>query len=510
MPDRDAEAPQHTRLLTVLIWAGVGLAPIAALVALLGGSDSSIRFAVLLVAVCVVLIGAALLVRNDPVLLRMDAEDQAAILRDELREEIAAGVRASGRRVQALQDEMTRMRAAGSPALGLAPAGARAAGVARPGATGPGVAGPGSGGPGVGDPGFAGPGAGGPGFAGPGAGGPGFAGPGAGGPGFAGPGGPAFAGSGARGPGFAGPGGPGVGGPGAGGPAVPGPGGGPGVAGPGAGGPIAAGRPVVATASVAPAGGHPSVARAAVASASVGSASVGSASVAAAAVPAGVAPRQRGSASVPPAGGRAYQDVHDDSPSHSYGPGPSGSAWAERGSAAEDDAGGYAAEAPAEARPSRRHAAPDTGTDLARYGLGDPATGPDPYGTVLNTGALGSAEEEQGYDAAGYDPGAAAWTAPGNYDYPDPGTRERPDPGGFGAVSSPFFAQDASGGFLLDNEYPQPDAEGYDQPSEDDSPPATTYGRPAGAHGRADQYGPDPLAADHGWAPRSHEQRGRW
>src|SRR3954449_10237175 len=104
MPDREPEAHQHARLLTVLIWAGVGLAPVAALVVLLGGSESAVRFAVLLIAVCVVLIGAALLIRNDPVLLGMDVEARVEALREELRQEITASAHATGHRVTALQD----------------------------------------------------------------------------------------------------------------------------------------------------------------------------------------------------------------------------------------------------------------------------------------------------------------------------------------------------------------------------------------------------------------------
>lgn len=93
MSDRDAEDGQNTRLLRALLWAGVGLAPIAALLVLLG-SGAPTRFGVLLVAVSVVLLGAALLIRNDPVLLRMDVEervaDEVSALRSELRGEIAA------------------------------------------------------------------------------------------------------------------------------------------------------------------------------------------------------------------------------------------------------------------------------------------------------------------------------------------------------------------------------------------------------------------------------------
>jgi hypothetical protein len=92
MSDRDAENGHSARLLRTLIWAGVGLAPVAALVVLLGGSDGSVRLAVLLIAACVVLIGASMLIRSDPVLLRMDVEDRVAAeldaLRDEMRDEL--------------------------------------------------------------------------------------------------------------------------------------------------------------------------------------------------------------------------------------------------------------------------------------------------------------------------------------------------------------------------------------------------------------------------------------
>src|SRR5215212_1135206 len=91
---RVAENGQNARLLRALVWAGVGLAPIAALVVLLGDSVGPVRLGVLLIAVCVVLVGASLLVRNDPVLLRMHVEDRVAdevsALRDELRSEFAA------------------------------------------------------------------------------------------------------------------------------------------------------------------------------------------------------------------------------------------------------------------------------------------------------------------------------------------------------------------------------------------------------------------------------------
>ena len=137
--------------------------------------------------------------------------------------------------------------------------------------------------------------------------------------------------------------------------------------------------------------------------------------------------------------------------------------------------------------------------------------------------------DQTGYDQTGYDQAdsdeaadATPWTAAGDYDFAAP--EGQPRSRGYGAGNSAFFAQDASGGFVLDNEYPQPDDPAEDDPAQaaaysDDNDEsdqtagpaqAKTYGRPAGVYGRADQYGPDPLSAQHGWAPRSHEQPGNW
>lgn len=126
MSERHPDEQHSARLLRALIWGGVGLAPVAAISVLVGDGTGSIRFAVLLIAVCVVLLGASLLIRNDPVLLKMDVEDRVAAevdsLRGELREEIAAAARATGHRVQVLQDEMTHLQIAASPATaGTAP-----------------------------------------------------------------------------------------------------------------------------------------------------------------------------------------------------------------------------------------------------------------------------------------------------------------------------------------------------------------------------------------------------
>ncbi|WP_030438242.1 hypothetical protein [Actinoplanes subtropicus] len=95
MPDGDDETGRSSRLLRGLIWAGVLLAPLAAAVVLLGQSSGAVRFAVLLIAVSVVLIGASVLIRNDPVLQRMHVEDRVSEeiegLRRDLRAEFGRG-----------------------------------------------------------------------------------------------------------------------------------------------------------------------------------------------------------------------------------------------------------------------------------------------------------------------------------------------------------------------------------------------------------------------------------
>src|SRR4051812_44859664 len=61
--DRAPPTGQNARLLRALIWAALGLAPVAAVVVMVGGGHAA-RFAVVLTTVSVVLIGAALLVRT--------------------------------------------------------------------------------------------------------------------------------------------------------------------------------------------------------------------------------------------------------------------------------------------------------------------------------------------------------------------------------------------------------------------------------------------------------------
>jgi hypothetical protein len=127
MPDPDADEQRSARLLTALVWGGVALAPIAVLVALVGGGDGSLRFAVLLLAVAIVLIGSSMLIRNDPTLLRLDLDERLAqgieAAREEIRDEIAAAARATHHRVQTLQDDIVRFQSQRPPAA--APTGQR-------------------------------------------------------------------------------------------------------------------------------------------------------------------------------------------------------------------------------------------------------------------------------------------------------------------------------------------------------------------------------------------------
>jgi hypothetical protein len=142
MPDREAPKEQNAaghsaRLLRALIWAGVSLAPVAAAVVLLGATDAAERFAIVVMAVCVVLIGGSMLVRSDPVLLRMDVEDRVAAeidgLREDLREEFAAAARATHHRVQTLQEEIGRLRNNAFAAVSPPPTGGRVLAASAPG-----------------------------------------------------------------------------------------------------------------------------------------------------------------------------------------------------------------------------------------------------------------------------------------------------------------------------------------------------------------------------------------
>lgn len=83
-----------------LLWTGVGLAPVAALMVLFGGDSTGlVRLAVLLAVVAVVLIGVSMALRRDPEAVRDQVEDmlfeELDVLRDDLRADITTAAKAT-------------------------------------------------------------------------------------------------------------------------------------------------------------------------------------------------------------------------------------------------------------------------------------------------------------------------------------------------------------------------------------------------------------------------------
>jgi hypothetical protein len=102
-----------------LLWTGVGLAPVAALLVILGGDNTGlVRLAVLLAVIAVALIGTAFALRRDPEAMREQVEDmlfeELDILRDDVREDITTAARAThkafGERMVTLQDSVNSLR----------------------------------------------------------------------------------------------------------------------------------------------------------------------------------------------------------------------------------------------------------------------------------------------------------------------------------------------------------------------------------------------------------------
>ena len=94
MPDRDARERRRRAAAPGLFWAGVGLAPVAALLLLVGGNGTLARGS----RCCcdrgrVVLVGASITLRDDPATVRVALEDQLAeeveALRADVRRDIA-------------------------------------------------------------------------------------------------------------------------------------------------------------------------------------------------------------------------------------------------------------------------------------------------------------------------------------------------------------------------------------------------------------------------------------
>lgn len=136
MPAADTqEQPRGGRLLPVLFWSGVGLAPVAGLLLLLGDGDTPLRVAAALAVLAVVLIGLSVALRPDAESVRLEMEetllDEIDMLREDVREDIANAARTThqslNERLQALQQTVDTMRGEMEAVKNAAPPAGRAA-----------------------------------------------------------------------------------------------------------------------------------------------------------------------------------------------------------------------------------------------------------------------------------------------------------------------------------------------------------------------------------------------
>ncbi|GFJ90875.1 hypothetical protein Prum_045170 [Phytohabitans rumicis] len=106
-------------MLTVVFWSGVGLAPLAALLLLVGQGAGALRVAAVLAVLAVVLIGLSITLRRDAETVRLDMEEtlleEVDMLREDVRKDIATAARAThkafGEKLQALQETVQALRA---------------------------------------------------------------------------------------------------------------------------------------------------------------------------------------------------------------------------------------------------------------------------------------------------------------------------------------------------------------------------------------------------------------
>jgi hypothetical protein len=118
MPPSQSPPDWRARWLPVLFWIGVGLAPTAAVVLLVGQGGGPLRIAAVLAIFCVTLIGLSVALRNDVDQIRTEIEstvlDEVDAIRDETREDIVAVARklhsALRREVAELEDEVAGLR----------------------------------------------------------------------------------------------------------------------------------------------------------------------------------------------------------------------------------------------------------------------------------------------------------------------------------------------------------------------------------------------------------------
>jgi hypothetical protein len=114
MPDEDvAEARRGGRLPTFLFWTGVGLAPVAALLLVLGGEGGSLRAAIAFAVLSILLIGVSIALRPDAGQLRSEMEDLVLDEIDMLREDVRADISSASRQThQSLVERMHQLQQA--------------------------------------------------------------------------------------------------------------------------------------------------------------------------------------------------------------------------------------------------------------------------------------------------------------------------------------------------------------------------------------------------------------
>src|SRR5262245_38861860 len=102
MPASDAREDQrHAQVFTVLFWVGVAFAPIAALMLLVGSGTGSLRAAVGILVLSVILIGVSIILRRDSENVKSQLEetmfDEIDAMRADVRNDIGHAVQATHR-----------------------------------------------------------------------------------------------------------------------------------------------------------------------------------------------------------------------------------------------------------------------------------------------------------------------------------------------------------------------------------------------------------------------------
>lgn len=120
MPGQDSlDDGRDRRLTNGLFWGGVGLAPVAAILLLLGQEGGSLRFAAVLAILAIVLIGLSVTMRSNSDTTRAELEDllyeEIDALRSDVRDDIGGATRSSnkalGEQIQALSAQVNALRA---------------------------------------------------------------------------------------------------------------------------------------------------------------------------------------------------------------------------------------------------------------------------------------------------------------------------------------------------------------------------------------------------------------